>query len=408
MLIAKLPLARVGAGVRICARDGHRLGGEIVGLGRFGVTIAPFGDLRGVARGDPVALEPRELDVVLGYAALGRAIDATGAPFDGGAPLVGTRVRTGGVAPLPAERAAVSEPFWSGVRAIDGLLTIGRGARIGLFGAPGAGKSTLLESIARGSNGDAVVIALVGERGREAATWLARLDERTTIVCATSDRSAAERIRAAEVAMAHATVLRARGLHVVLIVDSLARYAGALRELRVANGEPVGRGGYPPGVFSDLAHFLERAGNERGGSITMVATVLVDGADEREPVADAARAILDGHVVLSSELAHRGHHPAIDVLSSASRTMNDVVRQTHAESAVRVRRALARLDETRDLRTLGLTTESDVELTQAIAAASAIEDFLVQRSELATQPAQTVASLERLASLLEAESHAAE
>ena len=278
--------------------------------------------------------------------------------------------------------------FWTGVRALDGLLTIGRGARVGIFGAPGAGKTTLLETIARGARGDAIVVALVGERGREAAGWLRRVDARTTVVCATADRPASERARAADVAMAQAETLRDRGLHVVLIVDSLARYAGA----------PVGRGGYAPAVLAALGRYLERAGVAPHGSITVLASVLSDGADEREPLSDAARAALDGHVALSLDLARAGHFPAIDVLASASRTMGDVAGDAHQADAQIVRAALALLADTRDLRLLGLANAHDATLARAISAEPDIRGFLAQQEP--SNPEATLGELARVAALL--------
>lgn len=397
-LLAALPGARVGDGVRIRSAS-STLCGEVASVDRARVSIAPFGSLTGVAVGDRVEIAPDALHFPVGFAPLGRALGAAGHPIDGGKAFAGTRARidrTG--APVPAERDAIRVPFWTGVRAVDGLLTLGRGARVGFFGAPGAGKTTLLETIAAGARGDAVVIALVGERGREAQAWCARLDRRTTIVCATSDRSAAERVRAADAAMAQAEHLRAAGLHVVLIVDSLARYAAALRERHVALGEPVGRGGFPPGVWSAFARYLERAGNGARGSITLLATVLSDGADEREPVSDAARSLLDGHIALSSALARAGHFPAIDVLDSTSRTMASVVSIDHARDARAVRCALALLAQTEDARAVGLAADEPA-LRAAVSAAPAFESFLRQREPSA--PEYTLRSLRTIAQLLE-------
>jgi len=378
-ILAALPGARVGDGIRLNRSDGTTLAGEVAAVERKRVAIAPFGSLTGVAVGDRVAVDASALAVPVGVGALGRAFDAAGAAIDAGdVPRCPTVLVDRANAPAPCDRQPVREPFWTGIRAIDGLLTIGRGARIGFLGAPGAGKTTLLETIAAGASGDAVVIALVGERGREAQSWLARRDRRTTIVCATSDRSAAERARAADVAMAQAEYLRDRGAHVVLIVDSLARYGAALRERRVALGEPVGRGGYPPTVWAELARFLERAGNARRGSITLLATVLSDGSDEREPLSDAARSLLDGHIVLSSALARANHFPAIDVLASTSRTMSGVVSSAQASAAGAVRSAMARLAATHDARALGLARNGDPALARAVAAEGTLETFLRQ------------------------------
>ena len=272
--------------------------------------------------------------------AFGRALDATRAPLDGGPPLRGRRVSLELRSPRPNERTAIGEPLWTGIRVVDALLTIGRGARVGIFGAPGAGKTTLLESLVDGCAADAVVVALAGERGREAQHWIARRDERTTVVCATSDRPAYERVLAAHVAVAHAQALRERGLDVLLVLDSLARFAAASREIAVASGESAGRGGFPPSVFAELARLVEVAGAVRDGSITLIATVLSDG-DDRDPVSEAARSVLDGHVALSVALAQAGWFPAVDVLGSTSRTMDMVASEPHLRDARRLRHTLS-------------------------------------------------------------------
>ncbi len=332
----------------------------------------------------------------LGTCAFGRAIDFDGLPLDGGPVPAGRRVAVELRIPKPDERAPVYEPFWTGVRAIDGLLTFGRGARVGIFGSPGAGKSTLIESIVDGCAADAVVIALVGERGREAQCWIERRDARTTIVCATSDRSACERIDACAVAFAHAAALRDRGLHVLVVLDSLARVANALRERATAAGEIVGRAGYPPSVFSEMARILEVAGPLASGSITLVATVLNDG-DDRDPVSDAARALLDGHLALSDRLAREGRFPAVDVIASASRTMGLVAGDAHMRHAARVRAALAVLERTADARSLGIEPV-EAAAVAAIAAEQQIERFL---RGCAAEPAATLAALAELADTLE-------
>jgi type III secretion protein N (ATPase) len=313
---------------------------------------------------------------MLGTAAFGRALDARGAPLDGLGPVDGVWVRVDAPAALPAARRAIVEPLWTGVRCIDALLTIGRGARFGIFGAPGAGKSSLLETIVRGARADAIAIGLVGERGREAARWIAARDERTTVICATSDRPAQDRVRAAELLMAHACALAARGLHVLAVLDSLARYANALRELGAGSGESVGRGGYPPSVFARTAHLVERAGAFYAGSVTLIATVLNDG-DDRDPVSENARSLLDGHLQLSPQLAQAARFPAIDVLASASRTMDPVTSAEHRRAASLVRAALARLERCEDVRSLGIDP-ADPQTKVAIAAEGAIERLLRQ------------------------------
>jgi type III secretion protein N (ATPase) len=341
-----------------------------------------------------------ELRTAVGTALLGRALDARGRALDGGAapgglprPLIASR-------PALRERAPVEQPLWTGVRVVDGLLTLGRGARAGIFGAPGAGKSTLLETIVAGARADACVVALIGERGREAERWLRAVGPRTTLVCATADEPAAERRRAAYVAFAQAEHLRIRGLHVLLVVDSLARFVAALRELAAARGELPGRGGYPPSAFAELAALVERAGAFAQGSITLLATVLSDGPDPREPLSDAAKSVLDGHLLLSEELAQAGHFPAVAVTLSASRTMDGVVAAGHAASARRVRGALSLLEQTREARMLGVSAAAPGSpLAAAVAAEPALTGFLRQDAAPA-RPGETLQALARLADTL--------
>jgi FliI/YscN family ATPase len=394
---AELPFARVGDGVRVCARDAA-VHARIASLQGTRAVLAPFGGIDGVAVGDRVEGAADVLALPLGTALLGRAIDAAGAPLDGRAAPRGRRVPTDAPPHAVAERRPCTDVFWTGVRAIDGPLALGRGARVGLFGAPGAGKSTLLDAIVRGVVADAVVVALAGERGREAERRLARLDARTTVVCATADRAPAERVRAAEVAFAQADALRARGLHVLLVVDSLARVAGAARELALAAGEPAGRGGYPPSVFGLVARLLERAGAVGRGSVTLVATVLSDGPDEHDPVSEAARAALDGHLVLSERLARAGRFPAVDVARSASRTLAEAAAPEHAAAARVVRAAVAALDESRDARSLGVAS-ADPFLARCVAQEAALKRFLRQGAE-PSGPRETLTALLRLADTL--------
>jgi ATP synthase in type III secretion protein N len=283
---------------------------------------------------------------------------------------------------------------------MDGLLTIGRGARVGIFGPPGAGKTTLLEWLVDACEADAVVVALVGERGREAHHWIARRDERTTIVCATGDRPPAERLIAAHVATAHAQALRERGLHVLLLIDSLARVAAAAREIAVGLGESTGRGGYPPSVFAELARLVEVAGAVSLGSITLIASVLSDG-DERDPVSDAARSLLDGHVALSAQLAQSGRFPAVDVLGSTSRTMQMVAREPHLRHARTVRHILAILERIQDARSLGIDPGESA-ARAAIAIESKIETFLRQR-DYRCDSVETLSKLEELADFAQRE-----
>jgi FliI/YscN family ATPase len=354
-----MPALSIGTQVRL----GSGLRGAVVASGSERVVVTLSQSSAGVCVGEPVEEECVALPQ-LGVRALGRTLDARKFP----------RIENSGI--QVTLRRSVREPMWTGVRTLDALLTIARGARIGVFGSPGAGKSTLLETMVMGASVDCAVIGLVGERGREAQRWIDRCDARTTIVCATSDTSAAERVNAAHLAFAQARALANRGLHVLLVLDSLARVAYALRELRSANGEPVGRGGYPPSVFAEIAQLVEQAGNFERGSITLIATVLNDG-DDRDPVSESARSLLDGHVQLSQALAHAGRYPAIDVLASASRTMLDVVPHDHAEAAKRVRAAIAALAASADLRSFGVES-SDPGVMAAIAAEEQIEALLRQ------------------------------
>jgi type III secretion protein N (ATPase) len=400
LLAVSLPGARVGDGVRIVRRLGAPLTGHVVSVDRTEALVAPFGTPKGIAAGDRVERDSEALAVPLGCGILGRALDAFGSPLDGRPAPAGRRRPVFREAPAPHERAPASEPAWTGVAAVDSLLAFARGARLGIFGPPGAGKTTLLEGIVAGARADAVVVALVGERGREAQAWCARAGGRTTIVCATSDRSAPERIRAAEVALAQAAYLAARGAHVLLMIDSLARYAAALRERRVAGGETAGRGGYPPGVFGDLARYLEAAGSTERGSLTLVASVLSEGSDEYDPLSEAARSLVDGHIVLSPALARAGSFPAIDVLASTSRTFSLVASAEHRADAGAARAALALLAQTEDLRALGLADGSEPRLRAALCAERSLAALVHDPSPSA--PRRTLARLAAAAAPLRA------
>ncbi|MDE2481657.1 MAG: hypothetical protein KGN02_05670 [bacterium] len=392
----EIPALAIGCGVRIETRSGHVIG-EIAAFERGRALVAPHAGTDGIASGDAVREDLRAMHASLGMAALGRAFGANCAALDGGPRLRGPMRALGVAAPPPDARAPITEPFWSGVKAIDALATLGRGARIGIFGVPGAGKSTLVESIVAGARADAVVVGLVGERGREAHEWIERLDRRCTLVCATSDRAPSERVRAAALALAQARALAARGLHVLLVLDSLARYAAALREIALAAGESVGRGGYPASVFAALARTLEGAGAFTHGSVTLVATVLSDG-DERDPISDAARSLLDGHLELSASLAHAGRFPAIDPLASVSRTMARVVTAKHGAAARLARQALAALARVADARAVGIEPR-DEGTCRALAAEAALEALLRQGSA-SVAPARTLAMLDEIADIL--------
>lgn len=395
-LTAALPGVSVGEGVRVESARGE-IRGVVTSLQARHALIAVHDSIDGVVAGDPVYSDPAALTMPLGTALIGRAIDACGRVLDDGPAVSGRGRSTGVQAPHPQQRAAIETPFWTGIRAVDALLTIGRGARIGIFGPPGCGKSTLLHLLMRGAYADAVVVGLVGERGREAEEWMRLCPRYGTIVCATSDRSAAQRVHAARVAMAQASELRSRGLHVLLILDSVARFASSLREIALASGEVAGRGGYPPSVFADLARLLEVAGATHRGSITLAATVLSDG-DERDPVSEAARSLLDGHIALSPKLAQAGRFPAVDVLASTSRTMSEVVDRAHEEDARLVRGALASLAQTEDARSLGIMPAEAFAL-RAMAVEPQLEGLLRQGNQ-AVRPAVSLSSLAAAADIL--------
>jgi type III secretion protein N (ATPase) len=394
-VLATLPAAHVGEGVRIRPRGQPPVLATVARIEENRVSLRAFAPLAGIAVGDPVESDPHADSLDLGIALLGRAIDAVGRPIDGLGAILGRRASVTPPTIGAATRTAVCEPLWTGIRAIDGLLTIGRGARVGIFGGPASGKTTIIEMLASGARADAVVVGIVGERGREAARWVHRVQRHMTLVVVPSDRPASERVRGAHVALAQGAELRRRGLSVLVILDSLARFCSAARELAIANGEAVGRGGFPPSVFHEMARLLERGGNVGGGSLTLLATVLSDGSDEREPLSDAARSTLDGHIVLASELARRGHFPAIDILASASRTMPDVVDGEHLRAAASVRSAIALLDETRDARELGFLQPSPA-VDRAVAGRERIEAFLRQ-SEAAEPFSKTLETLHALA-----------
>jgi len=390
LIHARIPGLRLGDGALAGTRRAR-----VIALDAHGATLAPLGSLDGIAAGDVVAGDPHAMSHVLGTPLLGRAVDANGAPLDDGPAPRGPRRSVVAPAETPAARRPLREVFWTGIRAIDGPLSFARGARIGIFGAPGCGKSTLLEHLVAGADADAVVVGLIGERGREAERWIARAGPHTAVVCSTGDRSAAERIHAAELAVAQAEAVARRGLDVLLVIDSLARVAAAAREVALAAGELPGRGGYPPSVFAGLARLVERAGAFGWGTITLVATVLSEGTTGDDPVSDAVRAALDGHIALSPALAARGQFPAIDLTRSVSRTLADVATPPHRSAAAALAAGVTWLEETREARSLGLPAPGP--RAQALLAAEpAIVAFLTQGDE-PSAPERTLRELTRIA-----------
>lgn len=306
-------------------------------------------------------------------------------------------------APAATERPRIATALPTGVRAIDGLLTMGRGQRIGVFAGPGCGKTTLMAAIARGCDADVIIFGLIGERGRELNEFLEHelddaLVKRTIIVCATSDRTSMERSRAAFTATAIAEAFRARGLRVLLLIDSLTRFARAQREIGLAAGEPPARGGYTPSVYTMLPRLIERAGNTPQGSITAMYTVLVDGESASDPIGDEAKSLLDGHILLTRKLAEQGHYPAIDVLASISRVMSNVTDAGHRQSAAHFRQLQARYQEMELLIRLGeYKSGTDPVADRAVRLREAQLDFLRQDISGSSSFASTLESLKELA-----------
>ncbi len=399
---AAIPGVRLGEVVRIERRDAPLLA-VVVGFALDDATLLPLGDPKGVAPDDPVRPTGEPLSVTCSEALLGRVLDGLGQPIDGGPAIEGERTPLMRTPPSPMERPRITEALTTGVRTIDGLMTIGRGQRIGLFAGSGVGKSTLLGQIARQADADVFVVALVGERGREVREFLEdSLGEegmkRGVVVCATSDAPALVRLESAYVATAIAEWFRDRGKRVLLLMDSVTRFARAGREVGLAAGEPPARRGYPPSVFAALPGLLERSGTAAKGSITAIYTVLVEGGDMEEPIADEVRGILDGHVLLDRGLGARGRWPAIDVLHSLSRVMDAVTDEAQREAARKLREHLAIYEEKRDLVSLGAYQKgSDRRLDAALARIDAIEAFLRQGKDERETLESTIAKLRELA-----------
>ncbi|TLX56891.1 EscN/YscN/HrcN family type III secretion system ATPase [Stutzerimonas nosocomialis] len=376
-------------------QSGRDLQAEVVGFDGEHAILSPIGSLEGLSGRTEVIASGASLNVLVGDALLGRVVSPLGDCLDGGAPLPSAGLclyPLHAEPPTPFARQPIDQAMPLGVRAIDGLLTVARGQRVGLFGEPGVGKSSLLASIVRGCQADAIVIGLIGERGREVRELLelqldARARARSVAVVATSDRPATERVKAAYVATAIAEYHRDQGRHVLLLMDSLTRFARAQREIGLAVGEPPTRRGYPPSFFSALPRLLERAGPAAQGSITAIYTVLTEGEASLDPVAEEARSILDGHIVLSGALAQREHFPAIDVLHSRSRLMDRVVDPEQRRMATRIRELMARFEEVELLMRIGeYRAGSDALADEAIARREAIEQFLRQAEGGCSQP----------------------
>ncbi|HHL40580.1 MAG TPA: flagellar protein export ATPase FliI [Deltaproteobacteria bacterium] len=366
--------------------EGEPIPSEVVGFSDDRIILMPLGDVRGVGTDSKIVTKRRRVAVGVGESLLGRTLDGLGNPIDGLGPLDVEDEYPLYADPInPFLRRRITEPLNVGIKAVNGLLTIGKGQRMGIFSGSGVGKSVLLGMMARYTTADVNVIALVGERGREVKEFIERdLGEegrrRSVLVVATSDQPPLIRMRAAFMATAIAEYFRDRGRDVLLMMDSITRFAMAQREVGLAAGEPPASKGYPPSVFALLPRLLERAGTCEGeGTITAFYTILVEGDDVNDPIGDATRGILDGHVVLSRELAAQGHYPAIDILSSVSRVMMDIVPPQHRDFAMKVKSTVATYMKAYDMISIGAYKKgSDPKVDHAIEAIDRINAFLRQ------------------------------
>jgi len=376
---------------------------EVIAFRDNRTLLMPFGPVSDIKPGSEVVTTGSSLRVHVGEELLGRVLDGLGRPLDGKGPIRAERkAATSSEPPHPLARNRITEPLSLGIRAIDGLLTVGKGQRVGIFAGSGVGKSTLLGMISRNTAADVNVIGLIGERGREVREFIekdlgAEGLARSVVVVATSDQIPIIRLRGAQVATTIAEYFRDKGLDVLLMMDSVTRIAWAQREIGLASGEPPTTRGYTPSVFAFLPRLLERSGCSSRGSITGLYTVLVEADDMNEPIADTVRGILDGHIVLSRELAARNHYPAIDVLASVSRLMNDVTTPEHRSLAGRLRDVLATYRASEDLINIGAySAGSNPKIDFAISKIDAINGFLKQRVDERVSFEATVNALREL------------
>ncbi len=396
--------AAVGDRCEIVTADDMHIGAEVVGFAGENLYLMPTGDIHGLKPGARVLPRPGTGTVGVGRGLLGRVVDGACEPLDGRGPIqVTTRVRLTGTPINPLARRRITEPLDVGVRAINGLLTVGRGQRIGLFAGSGVGKSVLLGMMARYTQADVIVVGLIGERGREVKEFIETILgpsglARAVVVATPADHPPLMRLHGAWLATSIAEYFRDQGASVLLIMDSLTRFAQAQREIGLAIGEAPATKGYPPSVFARLPQLVERAGNgvNTGGSITAFYTVLAEGDDHNDPIADAARAILDGHIVLSRRIADGGRYPAIDVEASVSRVMHDIVAVAHGDLARRLRQRSALYEHNRDLITIGAYQRgSDPRVDEAIASWPQLESYLRQDMHESVLLADSISQLQQ-------------
>lgn len=397
-----IPSARLGEIVEIDRRGRSSLRAEVVGFDQNIATLLPFGMTVGIGPDDIIRSTSHPLRITFSDALLGRVLDGLGQPLDSGPALVGDLLDVLRRPPNPLSRPPICRPMSLGIRALDALATVGEGQRIGIFSGSGVGKSMLLGQIARQADADIFVICLVGERGRELVEFLNdnlgdQARKRSVVVCSTSDSPPLVRYKCPFVATAIAEGFRDQGKRVVLLMDSISRFARSAREVGLAAGEIPVRRGYPPSVFAVLPELLERSGTSDRGSITAFYAVLVEGDDLDEPISDEIRGVLDGHIVLSRELANRGRFPSIDILSSLSRLMSRLVDKEHYQAAQKLRHYLAVYESKRDLVLLGAYKNgTDPKLDAALKRIDRIEEFLQQDPFTRADMSSAVEALKKL------------
>ena len=394
------PLCRIGDCCEIVDAAGRRYAGEVIGFRGQRVLAMPLDGIEGIRHGDAVIGLGQAPDFPAGEGLIGRVLDAVGNPLDDAGPLhVIGREPVHRAPPAAMDRIPIRQPLSTGVRALDGMLTVGLGQRIGIFGGSGVGKSTLIGMMTRNTSADVVVVGLVGERGREVGEFLTdALGEegrrRAVVIVSTSDQSPLLRMRAALAATSVAENFAAAGKDVLLVLDSLTRFAMAARDVGLAAGEPPTAKGYTPSVFNRVAKLVERAGRFRRGSITAFYTVLMEGDDQQDPVVDAVRSFVDGHVMLSRSLASEGWYPPIHVLDSISRLMPAIATAEHLQAARALRRSMALYDRASDLIRIGAyKAGTDADLDRAIALQPIIRELLTQNAEQRTSLEETVETL---------------